>query len=52
MSQGTVVTAVLWVISLGAHLAMEVGIIGIVDVSTMLLGKRVSTAAGCKWDRP
>jgi hypothetical protein len=26
MSKGTVVTAVLWVVSLGAHLAMEVGI--------------------------
>ena len=34
MSQGTVLTAVLWVVSLGAHLAMEVGI----DNSTKVTG--------------
>lgn len=34
MSQGTVLTAVLWVVSLGAHLAMEVGI----DHSTKIAG--------------
>jgi hypothetical protein len=42
MSQGTPVTAVLWVISLGAHLAMEVGIdhstkIGGLGASSLLL---------------
>ena len=39
MSQGTVVTAVLWAISLGAHLAMEVGI----DHSTKIAGLGASS---------
>ncbi len=39
MSRGTVVTAVLWVISLGAHLAMEVGI----DHSTTIAGLGASS---------
>jgi hypothetical protein len=39
MSQGTVVTAVLWVVSLGAHLAMEVGI----DHSTKIVGLGASS---------
>jgi len=39
MSQGTIVTAVLWVISLGAHLAMEVGI----DRSTKVAGLGASS---------
>ena len=39
MSQGTVVTAVLWVVSLGAHHAMEVGI----DHSTKIAGLGASS---------
>jgi NAD/NADP transhydrogenase beta subunit len=39
MSQGTVVTAVLWVVSLAAHLAMEVGI----DHSTKIVGLGASS---------
>jgi hypothetical protein len=39
MSQGTIVTAVLWVVSLGAHLAMEVGI----DHSTKIVGLGASS---------
>ena len=39
MSQGTVLTAVLWVVSLGAHLAMEVGI----DDSTKIAGLGASS---------
>jgi hypothetical protein len=39
MSQGTVVTAALWVVSLGAHLAMEVGI----DHSTKIAGLGASS---------
>jgi hypothetical protein len=39
MSQGTPVTAVLWVVSLAAHLAMEVGI----DHSTKIVGLGASS---------
>ena len=39
MSQGTVLTAVLWVVSLGAHLAMEVGI----DHSSKIAGLGASS---------
>jgi NAD/NADP transhydrogenase beta subunit len=50
MSQGTVVTAVLWVVSLGAHLALEAGIdhstkVGGLGAASLLLYLAVTLGA-------